>query len=198
MKTRLEKPIDLLGEVLTKNKTEYSRWQPVQQTFLLPVDRAGRLSTIGFPTVRKAVDRSSQTESEHSLSVDRNKQRALLFLPVDRCIHMHIGRPAGRPEARAVLSVCSGRPSRSTDREFALSVWEPQTTVQSTALPTVRNPTLAIDRAEKSADLAANGYILFCFLLGLLPTDLLGFLPWFSFPINRGSVIQLKDKIYKP
>ena len=31
---------------------------------------------------------------------------------------VHFGRPAGRPEARAVPSVCSGRPARSTDREF--------------------------------------------------------------------------------
>ena len=79
MKTGLEKPIDPLGEVPTKNKTEYSRWQPVQQTFLLSVDRADRPPTVGFLTIRKAVDwavdwavdRSSQSESVNSLSVDR-------------------------------------------------------------------------------------------------------------------------------
>ena len=67
MKTGLEKSIDPLGEVLTKNKTEYTRWQLVQQTFLLPVDRAGRPPTVRFLTVGKAVDRTvdrgSQTES---------------------------------------------------------------------------------------------------------------------------------------
>ena len=62
------------------------------------------------------------------------------------CTNAHVctsvDRP-GRPEARAVLSVCSGRPARSTDREFTLSVWEPRSTVQSTAFPTVENPTVS-------------------------------------------------------
>ena len=63
---------------------------------------AGRLPTVGFSTARKAidwvVDRGSQTESKtlyrSTEPVDRNKQRALLLLPVDRvsrlkCTHAH-------------------------------------------------------------------------------------------------------------
>ena len=34
------------------------------------------------------------------------------------CACVHIGRPTGRPRARAVLSVFPSRPSRSTDREY--------------------------------------------------------------------------------
>ena len=113
MKTGLEKPIDPLGEVPTKNKTKYSHWQPVQQTFLLPVDRAGRPPTVKFPTVGKAVDRTidreTQTESKHSLSVDwagRPKQTESSALSASRsewstdvqtCTLVHVGRPPGRP-----------------------------------------------------------------------------------------------------
>ena len=120
MKSGLEKPINPLGEVPTKNKIEYSHWQPVQQTFLLLVDRAGRPPTVGSPTVGKAVDRtvdrSSQTESVNSLSVDQNKQRALLFLPVDRvgrpmCTHAHWCMSVDRQSSSARLAV-----DRAVDR----------------------------------------------------------------------------------
>jgi len=88
--------------------------------------------------------------------VDRQKEQSSLFFPVDRSgrpiesvehsLFGNFGRPSGRPLSQ-----------RSKIRP------------------------LAVDRpgrpaAEKSAVLAANGYILFYFLLGLLPTDLLVFL----------------------
>ena len=64
---------------------------------------------------------------------------------------------------------------------------------QSTALPTVKNPTIdGRPAAENSAELALNGQIPFCLLLGLLPTDLLSFLPLFSSLINSGSMKQLQ------
>ena len=96
MKIRLEKPIDPLGEAPTKNKTEYSCWQPVQQSCLLPVDWAGQRPTVGFLTVGKAVDRTVTEvpkQSVNSLSVDR----------------------AGRPEQTETTTLSSGRPGRSTD-----------------------------------------------------------------------------------
>ena len=64
MKTGLEKPIDLLGEAPTKNKTEYSCCSQVSRLCLLPVDRASRPPTVGFPTVGKAVDRPVDRESQ--------------------------------------------------------------------------------------------------------------------------------------
>jgi len=97
MKKGLEKPIDSLGETPTKDKTKYSRWQPVCRLCLLSVDQAGRPPTVEFSTTGKAVDqtvdRSSQTESDHSLSVDRT----------------------GRPEQTESSALSVGRPERSTD-----------------------------------------------------------------------------------
>ena len=134
MKTRLENPIDPLGEAPTKNKTEYSRWRPVQQSCLLPVDRAGRPPTVGFLTVGKAVDRmvdrSSQTESytlcRSTGPVDRNKQRALLFLPVDRAgqpmctaahLCMSVDRSVDRQSSSALPAV-----NRAVD-QIRLKIW---------------------------------------------------------------------------
>ena len=112
MKTGLEKLIDSLGVAPTKDKIEYSCSQPVSRLFLLSVDRAGRPPTVGFPIVGKAVDRmvdwSYQTESEHSLSVDRtgrHEQTESSALSVGRsgrstdvhtCTLVHVGRPLGR------------------------------------------------------------------------------------------------------
>ena len=128
MTTGLEKPIDSLGEAPTKDKTKYSRWQLVSRHCLLSVDRAGRPPTVRFPTVGKAidrmVDRCSQTESDHSLSVDRtgrpeqtdssalSASRLGRSIDVHTCTLVHVGRPPGRPPDRPTEHFCSasGRP----------------------------------------------------------------------------------------
>ena len=106
MKTGLEKPIDSVGEALTKDNTEYNRWQPVSRLCLLSVDRAGRPPTVGFPTVGKAVDRtvdrSSQTESEHSLSINRTgrpgqTESSALSAGRPLCTHAHWWLSVDRP-----------------------------------------------------------------------------------------------------
>jgi len=89
--------IELLGQDSEKDKLEISRCEPTQQKILLPVDRQrSNFRTLG-KEVDRTVDRSSQPESENSLSVDRavdrTQQRAMLLqtvdCPVDRSAQLH-------------------------------------------------------------------------------------------------------------
>ena len=126
-----------------------------------------------------------------------------IFPPISRptCTNVpmctSVDRP-GRPAERAELSVCSGRPTESVYSLFRfLGRPSGQPLSQRSKIQL-----LAVDRpgrppADKVCRLAANGYILFCLLLGLLPTNLLVFLTQFSSPINSESVIQLKHKIIR-
>ena len=118
------------------------------------------------------------------------------------CACVHIGRPTGRPRSRAVLSVfprSTGPVNRQRELTLGLGFGGP---AWSTAFPTVGNPTVG-GRPSRSTDSSqslltdSNGYFLIWFLLGSPPTNLLAFLTQFSSPINRGSVLQLKHKIYK-
>ena len=59
------------------------------------------------------------------------------------CACVHIGRPT------------LGRPARSTDREWSLFVWDFGRPAQSTAFPTVGNPTVG-GRPAQSTDSSQN------------------------------------------
>ena len=89
MKTRLENIIDPLGQDLTKDKTESSRWEPSQQKFLLPVDRQ---RSDFRPLEKWSTERSTEVP----------KQRVKLSA-VDR---------AGRPEQTESTALAAGRPGR--------------------------------------------------------------------------------------
>jgi len=86
MKTKLKKPIDPLGEVPTKNKTEYSCWQPVSRLYLLSVRPDGQPIILNREWTLSGgrPDRSIGTNREHC-SFCRSTGT------VDRCAHMHIG-----------------------------------------------------------------------------------------------------------
>jgi len=104
---------------------------------------------------------------------------------------VHFGRPGGRPPAKALLSIGSGRPARSTDREFHSLVGNNGRPSDRPLFLTVRNPTVGSRPAEEfSAVIFPNGYIQFCLFLGLFPAALLGFLLMFLSPINSGTVIK--------
>jgi len=70
-----------------------------------------------------------------------------------------------------------------------LSGWEKWSTDRSTAIPNGRKSDhwRSTDR-RISFRYFSNGYILFCFFLGLFPTTLLGFLLMFLSLINSGNV----------
>ena len=101
------------------------------------------------------------------------------------CACVHFGRPTGRPRTRAMLSVFLGRPDRSTDRENSLSVWD------------FGRPARSTDSSQNLLTDSNSYFFWFDFLLGSSPTNLLAFFTQFSSLINRGSVLQLKNKIYK-
>ena len=107
-----------------------------------------------------------------------------------------------RPTARALLSVGSGQPARSINREFDFLVGNNDRPSGRPLSPIVRNLTVGSrpggrPTEEFSAVIFPNNYILFCLFLGLFPMDLLNFLLIFSFPINSGTVKKLNNKISK-
>jgi len=137
-----------------------------------------------------------------SRSTDRSTvgRAKLLCRSIERSTNMHqsafvhFGRPGGRPIARALLLVGSGRPPRSTDREFSSLVRNNgRPTGLSTAIPNGRR---SIGRRIFFC-IFPNGYILFCLFLGLFPTTLLSLLLVFSSPINSGTIKKSSNKISK-
>ena len=150
------------------------------------------------PTKDKTeTSRWEPTQQNCLLSVDRAVDR---HAPLCMCAHRSTDRSTGSKSSALCFSQSTGPVDRQ--RVFTLC-WDQRSTVRSTAFPTVRNPTVGgrpsgRSAAENFVELAPNGQILFCLLLGLLLTYLLGFLTSFSSPINRESMKQLNNKIYKP
>ena len=128
---------------------------PFKENLLEKLKTLKFFKTVIFGLVRSTAGRAELLCRSTGRSTDMHQ--CALCTSVDR---------PGRPSERAELSVCSGRPARSTDSRQSLLT-------------------------------DSNGYIFVCLLLGFLPTNLLAFLTQFSSPINKGSVLQLKYKIYK-
>ena len=107
---------------------------------------------------------------------------------------VHFGRPGGRPTAWVLLSVGSGRPSRSTYRELFSLIGNNGRFTSQPLSPTVENLTVS----GRPSGLPTEGFpsdffpmaifYLVHFFLGLFPMTLLGFLLMFSSPINNGTV----------
>ena len=100
--------------------TKTSRWGPNQQSALLSVDRPVDRPTVGFPTVEPPVDRSLDTESRHSLPVDR---------PVDRGLFQRAELSSGRPgwstspPAKQAVHVLCTSVDRPVDQQKAKTVF---------------------------------------------------------------------------
>ena len=116
MKIRLEKLIDSLGEAPTKNKTEYSRWQPVQQSYLLPVDRQwSDFRPLGKRSTGRSTVYPKQRVKTLCRSIVKNREHCSCFRSTGRstevhsCTLVHVSRPADRPTEQ--FSSASGRPA---------------------------------------------------------------------------------------
>ena len=110
---------------------------------------------------------------------------------------VHVCTSADRAADRGNLG-CSlffhGRPDRPTDRETCSMV---ETAADRPGGPTSQRSKirpLTVDRRLSEALTDSNSSIfLGRFVLGFSPTTLLSFVSLFSFPINRKSILQMKD-----
>ena len=115
--------------------------------------------------------------SDRSRSTVRVDRRAQI-------VHVHVGRPLGSTGHLAVLSVCLGRPGRSTVVPQRSKIWP-----------------LAVDRpgrpaAVRNSDRLQQLYFLTDFV-GISPQRIsLAVLPCFSTPINSGSLQHDKTPIF--